>query len=54
MDYMSQPSKAVHSLFMLTKTPFEIIETRISKFENLTPGFLKLNPLSTVPFIHDP
>lgn len=31
MDYMSQPSRAVWALLMITKTPHEIKEVRIAK-----------------------
>lgn len=52
MDYISQPSRAVLSLLLITKTPHEIVETRISKQQNRTSEYLQLNPLATVPFIH--
>lgn len=54
MDYLSQPSRAVYCFFLITKTPHEIHETRVTRQDNKTPEYLKLNPLGTVPCIYDP
>jgi glutathione S-transferase len=53
VDLMSQPSRSVLLLCLLTNTPHERVVTSISKGENITTEYLKINPIGKVPAILD-
>jgi len=53
IDYLSQPSRAVHMLLLEGKVPFEVQLVPIQKGATRSPEFLRINPNGHVPAIDD-
>lgn len=52
-DYGSQPTRACFVFLKMNKVPFEFKEVRVTKLEQYTPEFKKVNPNAKVPAISD-
>jgi len=53
VDMVSQPSRAVYWLFLLCNIPHTLKLVKLLEREQRSDGFLKINPLGTVPAIND-
>ncbi|CDW81275.1 glutathione s-transferase theta-1 [Stylonychia lemnae] len=52
-DYASQPTRACYVFLKYNKVPFEFKQVRVTKLEQYSPEFKKINPNAKVPALTD-
>ena len=52
-DYASQPTRAVYCFLKINKVPFQFKEVRVTRLDQYSPEFKKINPNAKVPALTD-